>query len=265
MDLPPRRRYFSDPIQEALCEFQFRAPATGWTVLPGLLYEKLRETYPLDPVPQGPNVPTLKDVDGPQPLPGLPAIQIAVGPVPMSRIRLANQEENKLVLVSPFSISVNCLHPYEGWEQFFQRIRQVLRAFAELATEGFDVQRIGLRYINRVDADLADLDKYFGIRPVSFPGMPLRLGSFICRSELPATDRDDRLVIATFASLVAPANSLILDIDAIAQNLARITTLDAVVEVVKEVRILEKTAFEASITEEARTGPFGGFEEIPDA
>ncbi|MBV8265707.1 MAG: TIGR04255 family protein, partial [Planctomycetaceae bacterium] len=40
-----RRRYKNPPIEEAVCDFQF-APGTDWDpTMPGLLYEKLRDTY----------------------------------------------------------------------------------------------------------------------------------------------------------------------------------------------------------------------------
>jgi uncharacterized protein (TIGR04255 family) len=247
---------------------RFSAPVTGWAVLPGLIYEQLKDDYPAEPIQEGigfqagaPGVfPSF-----PPPQGGQPSLQIAFGAGPPNRVKLSNDDGTELLLISPGSIAISCLRPYRGWERFEERIDSAIHGFVNVCDNEFSVSRIGLRYINRVFASPFDIDRYFGLRPVSFEDMPLRLSTFVCRSELPSLENENHLVIATFASTLAPEGpAIVLDIDAIAQNLEQISSIDSLWLTISELRLLEKRAFESSITNEARNGPFGGFEVIAD-
>ena len=44
-----RKIYRNDPIQEALCEIRFVKPDKGWALLPGQLFERLKDEYPSEP------------------------------------------------------------------------------------------------------------------------------------------------------------------------------------------------------------------------
>ena len=247
--------YRSDPIQEALCELRFRAPTSGWALLPGLLYERLRDDYPAEPI---------QDSNGfnAGPMPGgpdLPQIQFLLGQGIPGRIRLCSDDNTEQVLIAGNSISISCLHPYKGWDRFRQRIERVVQTLSEVFEEGFEVERIGVRYINKVSASVDDVDRYFGVKPVRFSGFPLKLANFICRSELPVIDDENTLIIATFASVLGE-QAVALDLDVISQNLSNIDSDSNCMELIDRLRELEREAFEMSITDEARNGPFGGFD-----
>lgn len=250
-----RRVYRSDPIQEAFCELQFRLPMTGWALVPGLLYDRLRDVYPAVPTQDGPILNA-----GPNPLgPDGQQFQLVIGQGIPSRIRLCNEDNTEQLLIAGNSVSINCLRPYTGWENFRERIVRVLTTLNEIFQDGFDVQRIGVRYINKVDSPLGDVDRYFGVKPVRLSDSPLRLANFICRSELPTIDDENTLIIVTFSSAFGD-KSIVLDLDAISKNITNLTSVDDCLVLIDRLREMERDAFEMSITDEAREGPFGGFD-----
>lgn len=262
----PRRVYNSDPILEAVCEVRFSVPTEGWAVLPGQLFERLRDRYPAEPTYETfPPLPVPAPPPGPSGAPG--GLQVLLGPVGSGRVRLASSDGNSQLLVGPGVLGISVMKPYPGWPVFRANIEAALRAFAEVTNDQFSVQRIGLRYINRVETTLDGLN-FFNVRPLSFGTMPLHNETLISRSELMFTDVADRLLVATFG-LTSPLEhsegSLVLDLDVIAQNLSEVDTTEAALALIQELRTLEREAFEATITEDARREIFGGYEELSDA
>lgn len=246
-----RKVYSNDPIQEALCEFRFRAPTEGWAVLPGRLYERLADLYPADPAVDAP----FRGVTAPQG-PVLSSLQIAVGQGVPGNVRLRDAGQSRGVLVGPGIVNVFVRKPYPRWEVFSEHIIRVITAFSEVAGD-FDVERIGLRYVNQIEVpdNPVDIERYFMVHPLRFTEMNLTLRNFIGRSEQYMEDDPDRLVVATFASAQPQlgGTAFILDLDAIAQNLQGVNAIDDLTRIVKELRWLEKDVFEASVTNEART------------
>ena len=247
--------YRSDPIQEALCELRFRKPTSGWALLPGLLYERLRDDYPAEPI---------QDSSGFNigPIPGGPnvaQVQFMMGQGVPGRIRLCSEDNSEQLLIAGNSITVSCLRPYKGWTRFRERIVRVVQNLDEVFEDGFDLERIGVRYINKVTSALDEVDKYFGVKPVQYSEVPLKLANFICRSELPLIEDENTLIVATFASVMGE-QAIALDLDVISQNLTGVDSVSQCMDLVDRLRQLEREAFEMSITDEAREGPFGGFD-----
>lgn len=258
-----RRIYNNDPIQEAVCEFRFRAPAEGWPLLPGQLFDRLGEDYPAEPSQDGLMPPmAMPPQAGAIGLPGL-GFQIAIGSAMPGRIRLRTEDNSRSILIGPGAFSIHAGRPYPLWETFSERIRTALVAFSQIH-QTFDIERIGLRYINRIEAagTASDLQGYFEVQALQFPGISLTLTNFIGRSEQYLNGDKNRVVIATFAS--APAEegtcAFILDLDIAAQQLEGITSTDPALAIVEDLRSVEKSVFEASLTEKARQELFGGYE-----
>jgi uncharacterized protein (TIGR04255 family) len=253
-----RRVYRNDPIQEAICELKIDSPAAPWAVMAGLLFDRLKSDYPADPIQDG-----VMNFAQPPTGVGAGVMQLVVGQGVPGRVRLANSAGNELLLIANSTITVSCLPSYGGWIQFKKRIRQALEKFNDIVNGEFEVSRIGVRYINRVDCELGQLNEYFGLKPLTYDEQRLNLGNFFCRSELHVQSTSDMLVVATFAGQ-AVEKSVFLDIDAIAQNLKGVGNVEDVMAIVQSLRGLERNTFEASISEAARLGPFGGYEEIED-
>src|SRR5579871_3945445 len=97
-----RRVYEHDPIQEALCELRFRAPTTGWAILPGQLFNQLSDLYPSDPttdLPFGGVTPQLT----PQ---ALASVQVQMSPGLPGRVRLHDPDAARGLFVTPGVLTV---------------------------------------------------------------------------------------------------------------------------------------------------------------
>jgi uncharacterized protein (TIGR04255 family) len=155
------RKYKNSPIIEALCEFRFE-PGLPWDLaIPGLLYEKVRDGFR-----------TRRQVR---------AFETSVSASPegveqqvraIDRMQFLREDEKALIQVGPNMLAVNHLRPYPTWQEFLPLIRGGFEAYREAAgPEG--IQRIGLRYINRIEipGPGVEMEDYFLFYPfVGFAG-----------------------------------------------------------------------------------------------
>jgi uncharacterized protein (TIGR04255 family) len=152
-----------------------------------------------------------------------------------------------------------------GWDDFSERIRRVLGAVNDVFEATFDIERIGLRYINNLDLPedaVTELDRYFNVSPLQLTGLPLNTSAFLARSEFDVEGHQSgRRLFATFGTLHSPSGRqvLLLDIDAIAMELTDIQSEESAAEVIGELRTLEKAAFEGAVTDYTKTEVFGGW------
>jgi uncharacterized protein (TIGR04255 family) len=230
------------PIIEAICEFRFD-PASPWDVaLPGLVSARLKPEFPkrkqrrifagqLTPGPQG------------------PIQQMTV----VDRMQLYTESENALVQVNNHLLSVNVLAPYPSWEEFKPLIEQGLLAYRQVCSP-VGVQRVGLRYINRIviPGTRADLETYFDFRPYVGRNLPQNLTEFACRVVIPYEDRHGSLSLQ-IRSEAARQDGLpvVLDLDLFTDDPA-VATLDNAVDWVDGAHTELDTVFRSSITDRTR-------------
>ena len=62
-------------------------------------------------------------------------------------IQLQRPQPGELIQIGPRTIAVHHLAPYDGWEAFFPRIREVIASVTEAVAPSY-IQRAGLRYVN---------------------------------------------------------------------------------------------------------------------
>ncbi len=122
------------PVVEAVCEFRF-ARGVSYTLIPGAMRERLRQTFPSYEVLPAANF-----------LGQLPE-EIAPLTVPFHRFR--SQSPNSLVQTGPRLLTVNVLPVYPTFEVFRKLILQVLESYRDVAESG-DPVSVGLRYINHI-------------------------------------------------------------------------------------------------------------------
>ncbi len=150
-----RRKYKKSPIIEALCEIHFSESQADST-LPGLLYEQVRNKYPIkEQISQNSfEIQFAQDSVSSQ----------KVLQVPM--IRFFNQEKSELIQLASNLLTVNRLIPYEDYESFVGSIKNAIENYVDIAKPK-SVERIGLRYINHIFIPKADinLDEYFTYLP----------------------------------------------------------------------------------------------------
>jgi uncharacterized protein (TIGR04255 family) len=239
------KQYARPPIEEALCEFTF-APLTPQFdfSLPGRLqlqssmreYSGAPRTQNIQTIVTGANQPHV-------------AFQNA-----LFRIQLPTVDGTRMVALGANVLAVTVLRPYDGWSNFRPRIEQALAAYRNVTAVSPAV-RIGLRYVNRIVVPHPD------VKPASFlKGLPEEtqiadssLSSFMRRWE--SVRKDAIKVLVTQATLHAtePGTAeFLLDIDTLWDKESVLDNAE-ILHVVDQLHEIEGAAFEALITDEARS------------
>ena len=195
------RKYESSPIGEAVCELRI-APGTPWDLtVPGLVYQRLKETFP-----KRRQVKTV----------GAALTGGAVTTIEMERVQFMQEDERALISISKDSLAVSRLKPYTGWETFRPLILDAFMSYREV-TNPTGFQRLGLRYINQINFKESRilLDDFFEFYPFVGKQLPQNHGTFIVGIELPFNDGRDnlRLQLSTNSALPGSGLSLTLDLD----------------------------------------------------
>lgn len=243
-----RRQYRNPPIEEAVCEFRF-VPGPTWNLtVPGLFYEKVRDSYPGEPQQQ--NLIAAEVQASPQP--SNPEITVKQG---INKLLFPSIDSKQLIGVGPDVLSIHILRPYRGWDEFRQRIDEALKAYREVA-KPIGVRRIALRYINRIvipTNQSVDLSEYFTISPQVPDGFPGRMTAFLTRVESGYEDLPIKLVL-TFSDAIAPSMQaeFILDLEIFQDWMDKPVPLGEVFPHLDELKQREGQAFEDLITDRAR-------------
>lgn len=196
------------PILEALCEFQFsKDKEWDWTI-PGIIYEQVREHFPIK---KQESVAAFL-IDG-------KTKKISPQQGSIDKMRFIRKDESALIQVGPHLFVANQLNPYPGWETYKELIFNNLNIFIK-AAEPTGIDRIGLRYINRFNIDdiKTDIFDHFYIKPQVPLDRPMK--NFFLRSELLYDEIDSTLVI-TLGNQHDPdqnKNFIILDFDIFSTN-----------------------------------------------
>lgn len=232
------KKYEKPPIVEAACEFRL-TPDTSWDLtVPGLFYEQVNKEFRQR---EQRVVQEFELTQGPQ---GLQQ-QIRTS----ERVLLFTPDRKMLVQIGPHLLVVNALKPYPGWQRFKPRIELTWRALQNVI-EVKGLQRIGLRYINRVELPLqnADLGEYFEFYPHVGSRLPQKMTSFIAKGEFPyVAERDLCRVQLTPAPNATKMSAFTLDIDYFL-NRPRVVEASAVIDWVEEAHGRVEEIFEGCIT-----------------
>jgi len=237
------RRYRNPPIIEALCEFRFE-PSSPWDLaIPGLVYEKVRDKFPKRR--------QVKAFEA----------SISGGPEGVEqqmrttdRMQFLRDDEKALIQIGPNLLAINHLQPYPTWKEFLPLVRQGFSAYLEVANPK-GAQRIGLRYINRIEipGQRIELEDYFEFRPFVGPHLPQDFGSFIVGIQVPYEDSRDTLRLQLANASVETPNTvaIMLDLDYFVARPGEVP-LDNVFEWVDVAHNFVEEAFEACITDRLR-------------
>lgn len=165
-------KYNNPKIMEAVCEFKF-ADDTKWDItIPGLIYEDVRAEFPkkTQRTQQEINISTAQGSSG--------KMQSQIRKSEIASF-LTNNEKT-LINIGPRTLSVNQMKPYLTWADFKSHIEYAFAALNK-RVEISSIQRIGLRYINKIDIPgrEVDLDNYFEFRPFLGPNLPQSHNNFI--------------------------------------------------------------------------------------
>mgnify|MGYP001123988773 CR=1 FL=1 len=176
------KKYANPPVEEALCEFRLAHNMRWDLTVPGLLYEKLRNTFPVKEQRVIQEVEFLNGQDGFQ-----QRIRTS------ERLLFFTEDRTSLVQVGPRLLVVNALKPYPHWEGFKPRIEKVWKSLQE-AIDVQGLERIGLRYINRIEFPFhkVELSEYFEFYPFIGPRLPQQMASFLSEIEFGYANGRDR-------------------------------------------------------------------------
>ncbi len=175
------KKYRNPPLIEAVIEFRIM-PDSPWDLtIHGLIYEKIKKTFPHK------EQRLIQEVD------------INQGPKGIEQeVRFSERsffftnDKRMFVQIGPHLLAINCLKPYPSWSEFRPRIEEAFNALVtSIDIKGF--ARIGHRAINRVEVPVLplNLDDFFEFRPFLGTRLPQDMRSFIIGCVLPFfEDRD---------------------------------------------------------------------------
>jgi len=237
------KKYRNPPIIEALCEFRFE-PSLPWDLaIPGLVYEKVRDSFP-----------KRRQIRAFE-------TSISTGPAGVEqqirttdRMQFLREDEKALIQVGPDLLAVNHLRPYPTWREFLPLIQKGFDAYREAANPK-GIRRIGLRYINRIEipGQRIELEEYFEFRPFVGPHLPQDFGPFIIGIQVPYEDSRDALRLQLANATIETPNivAVMLDLDYFLAKPGKIS-LDRVFEWIDVAHSHVEEVFEACITDRLR-------------
>ncbi len=230
--------YIRPPITESVVEFRF-ADETSFEVIQKRV-DKFKRFYPQETH----NV----EFTGEMSEKGFSGKHEVVG------VRLASKDELQILMINKSNFIISQLAPYPGWSVFSSRVARDLDLFTDVFGRK-KINRIGVRYINRLDIPLESLsvDNYLNVWPALPYLGPSQSKSFALQSTqiLEEENLGVTLQSATVDSPVPKAESVVLDIDIFTNSDVPMRN-DAIVKLLDAMRTTKNKVFEASITDKAR-------------
>jgi len=215
--------------------------------MPSKIYESLKDEYPEKPQPV---------VESGLQFVGAAAEQQLKIESVASKIRFTAEGGHFGVTIGEKVVYVHVIGDYCGWEEFRRRISNAVDAFIA-ATGATSVERIGVRYINRIVLDVGTfpLSKYFTSPPSAPVGEFVGIKTFFQRLEVEFADSPSTL-ICTFGTAEEsdPTKvAIVLDLDVVRTwTNEEPLTIAELSQAVEYLRALERDAFESLITDDLR-------------
>jgi len=175
--------------------------------------------------------------------------------------RLTDGSDTKVLQIKHKNFSSSQLKPYTTWSEFRSNTKSLWDSYVEI-TRVENVERIGLRYINRIDipSNHFAMEEYFSLYPhMDDQLVKESLSGFFMQVSVPqatkpsATGKNARAIINM--GLTPPAldghTSILLDIDVSAEVQLGSNSND-IWEILNHFRTVKNTLFESSITNQTR-------------
>ena len=238
------KQYRNAPIIEAVCEFRLPSEVKWDLTIPGLLYEKIKDEFPNREQRLFQEVETTKTPQGVEQ-------QVRAN----ERALLFADDRKSFVQIGAHLLAVNCLKPYPSWNGFLPKIETAFRALTQTVGVG-QLQRIGLRYINRiaVPQEPVGLEQYFEFRPFLGGGLPATtMTDFLVGCVLRFSGERDscKIQLATVVPDQPGGRAFLLDLDYFLSQPDSILA-DQALEWVENAHQQVENLFEGCITERLR-------------
>lgn len=238
------------PLVEVLCEFQFD-PDSNWSwIVPGRLYDRLADEFPVT------RYGTSREFEVRINQGRVPAVIEPRVPTGFDRVRMVREDDSAVIQVGPHLLVVNHFnragHRYPGHKQFISLVMRVLNEYLEISGEA-GIIRIGLRYINHLpiitpeDRPLFDLGSITTFDPPIPAAIANPLRNFHQRYEILYSDIQSVLIHQTAFHVDQEGKQyLALDLDCFIQKADGVTE-EATQDWLYSAHGVIKNAFDASI------------------
>lgn len=164
----------------------------------------------------------------------------------------SNKEDNRKVQIQLDGFTFNMLSPYSEWEQFSKEALRLWKIYKK-NLEPSNIIRIALRYINRIDIPLKNLQfqDYITNIPSIPKGLPQTFRNFFTQIEVPLKDERNVIITETIDKPEKEKLPFILDIDVYKNRMIekKIGTIHSEFEILREIKNI---TFEDCITEKTR-------------
>lgn len=169
--------------------------------------------------------------------------------------RFVSQDERQVIQARLDGFTFSRLAPYESWESFRDEGQRWWLRYREL-TQPKTIQRVAVRYINRLDLPLPlnDFKDYLRTVPEVSPDMPQALDGYFMQLRLPQPDLKATLLLNE--ALIPPPPTpqtipVLLDIDLFREVDSPQTEME-LWAYFEQLRLRKNDIFEACITEKMR-------------
>jgi uncharacterized protein (TIGR04255 family) len=237
------------PIQEALLDLQVQLPEGSVDEVLISFQDGIEERFP-----------TKKDIKritqnfelSPQ-----NGIQTFSTPVICQGYQYISDSNQKIVQARSDGFTFNKLRPYSDWKTFSEEAHELWKKYVEVV-KPISINRIGLRYINRIEIPIpfSDFREYCLLFPDFPQEIPQKLSEFFMRFATPSPGEHNisTVVNLTFEpvtndSLMLP---LIFDIDTFSLT-GKLDPKDSLTwTIVDELREIKNQIFDSSLTEKCK-------------
>lgn len=236
------KKYRNPPIIEAICEFRLTQDTDWDLTVPGLFYERVKEFFPDREQRVVQEVELTQEPQGFQ-----QRIRAS------ERILLFAQDRKTLIQLGPRLLVINVLKPYQTWQAFKFNIEKAWSSLRDVV-EVSGVERIGLRYINRIEFPNknVELEDYFEFFPFIGKRLPQQIASFIVGVEFSYNAERDRCRVQLAQAVGDETKSaVILDIDYFLTH-PRAVEVSEVMKWIEEAHCRVEEIFEGCITDKLR-------------
>ncbi len=169
--------------------------------------------------------------------------------------RFLSRDSKQIVQARLDGFSLSRIAPYQTWETLRDEARRLWNIY-QTATNSETVNRVAVRYINRLDLPLPfnDFKEYLLTLPEISPQISQGLSDYLMQLQIPQEDIGAMLVLteALIPSLNDDVVSVLLDIDLFSNNVGFSSTMDEHWRLLETFRIRKNKIFEGCITDKTR-------------
>jgi len=240
-------KYRNSPIVEAVCEFRFAAESRYDVLIYGLVFDKVKSRYP--------NRRTRQQISLESEV-GEGHVQQRIGN-PVTTIQFVSEDEKSLIQIDPDKVSFIRRSPYVSWEDFRQEIRRGIQNYSSVVS-GRKLERIGLRYINRIELPEREVkltDYLKAVPRIPDPQAPAVIRTWAQRQEIVYTENSAVMTVqaGSINDEEIDGAAFLLDFDyATAEIIPSFDSVNGLIEWLDIAHACIEIMFEASLTDTTR-------------